>query len=156
MSASEITIRQARKGDDEALIRMGRDFFDTTPLCAFLDYSPDSITRFSRSAIELPNLEIFVAEMDGKVIGSVSGIVFAFYLNDSVTVGQELFWWVDPDARKSRAGNMLHKALQDWAKERGASVFIMGSIANSSSARMAKLYANAGYVPTENTFMKVI
>jgi hypothetical protein len=52
----------------------------------------------------------FIAERDGPV-GFVSGMLAAHPYNPALTVLTEMFWWVAPEARGSRAGLLLLDAF---------------------------------------------
>jgi RimJ/RimL family protein N-acetyltransferase len=60
---------------------------------------------------------VFIAEKDGKPIGSICGIVSTNLWFPKEKDLTELFWWVTPEHRGSSAALRLLKALQDYAKD---------------------------------------
>lgn len=90
---------------------------------------------------------VLVAERDGKPCGMAAATIARSWMNADVLVGQELFWWVDPDARGTGAGTGLIDGLEGWAREAGCSVFYMASTGNLRPDALARYYRRRGYVP---------
>lgn len=61
---------------------------------------------------------MLVAEnADAKPIGFIGGMITPHMFNPNIKVFNELFWWVQEEHRKSRAGSMLLEAYIAWGKE---------------------------------------
>lgn len=143
--------------DASAIARMGKAFFDFTPvLDKHVGYDKDSLLGFAEMAQESRSVAMFVAEVDGEVVGAVAGICYPHFLNNNRVVAQELFWWVDPEHRGSTIGNELHDMLVTWASMNGARAFFMIAINNERSDRIEKLYKRKGYEPLERTYVRGI
>jgi len=58
---------------------------------------------------------VAIAEVDGERVGLIAGTLSPHPFNPDINVATELWWWVTPPARGSRAGLMLLDAFDDWA-----------------------------------------
>ena len=83
-----------------------------------------------------------------------AALAYPAYFNAGHIQAQELFWWVDEEARSSGAGRALLEALEGWARAVGAHSLTMISLAALDGERVAKLYERAGYRRSELTFIK--
>lgn len=54
---------------------------------------------------------------EGKPVGFMAGYFNPHLFNPSITVLCELFWWVIPEYRQTRAGAMLMNAFIDFGKK---------------------------------------
>lgn len=139
-------IRQATKEDFPELLRMGELFFKASGYSAVGNYNLDKTTRMLESLIELGTVLIGEGGMLGYVLSEI-------WMTD-VTVGSELFWWVDEDKRSTGLGLKLIKAAEAAAKENGASYMAMANIESLNSQRMNTLYTRLGYALTELTWTR--
>lgn len=154
-STSEAMVtRPAEPSDAQALARMGKRFFDGTPLSKFTVFDPYSLMKLAASVTD--SMQVFVLEVGGEVVGAVAGVVYPLLFNSEYIVGQELFWWVDESHRKGLAGRKLHRHLEDWAKSAGAKSMIMIAIENDQVGKVERLYNHYGYTKVEHSFMKEI
>lgn len=60
---------------------------------------------------------VFVARREGEVIGSIAGLLTPHLFNPAIEVLTEIFWWVKPACRGSRAGLLLLEALTSWGRQ---------------------------------------
>lgn len=98
---------------------------------------------------------LFVAATDDdEVVGVTGGLLFPMWCNKAHITGQEMFWYVMPDHRRSRAGKLLFNALEDWARESGAHSFHMSSLAGKHQKRVNQIYEKKGYRAQETSFIK--
>lgn len=58
---------------------------------------------------------VAIAEVDGQPVGLVAGAMVPHPFNPALQVANELWWWVTPRARGSRAGLLLLDAFDEWA-----------------------------------------
>lgn len=147
-------IRAAKPEDLGALLEMGREFFDHSGNGAFTTFDEPSLTATLISLVSgLSGGSLIVAEVSGRVVGMAACLVFPFYANHSTLIGQELFWWTNPDHRKGIGGELLDE-LEAEAKRKGAKVFISANLAGEHDAAFERLYRRRGYIPAENTFIR--
>jgi GNAT superfamily N-acetyltransferase len=147
-------IRAAEPNDLNALIDMGREFFDHSGNGAFTTFDEPSLTATLIALISgVSGGSLLVAEVSGRVVGMAACLVFPFYANHGTLIGQELFWWTNPDHRKGIGGELLDE-LEAEAKRKGAKVFISANLAGEHDATFERLYRRRGYTPAENTFIR--
>ena len=125
-------VRRAIITDEPDLVRMGEAFWSETPLSVISQFNPEYLVNFIRGASVEPSAAIWVVEEGGCVIGSVAGMVYPLFFSGDL-VAQEIFWWVDPNARGSEAGKLLFDSLMDWAKKCGAKALSMIAIENGKA-----------------------
>lgn len=60
---------------------------------------------------------VAIAERDGEPVGLIAGVLQPHPFNPDLQVASELWWWVTPEVRGSRAGHLLLDAFEGWALE---------------------------------------
>lgn len=149
-------IRAAEPNDLGELIEMGRAFFDHSGSEAFTTFDEPSFTATLIAVISgVSGGSLLVAETSGQIVGMAACVVFPFYANVGTLIGQEIFWWVKPEHRKGVGGDLLDE-LEAEAKRKGASVFIGANLSGERNAAFARLYRRRGYVPGENTHLRIL
>lgn len=151
--ASLIKYRQATEADLPELLRIGRDFADACALDLIAPYDPASCERLLRWLIDD---HILIVADDGLGLhGCAAAAVTPWIWNAAYTQASELFWWVDPPYRAHGVGAGLLQALETEAKSLGATIITMVSMTSSMPDKVFKMYTNAGYKPSEQSFLKV-
>jgi GNAT superfamily N-acetyltransferase len=145
-------IRVATTEDFAPLLTMGREFYDASGYSDLVGFDRESLVRTFEQLMQ--NGGLFVAEVNGEVVGMVGGMVYPFYFDADHLTGQEVFWWVMPEHRKGRIGLELLQALEEWAKARGAKSLSMVSLDRLNPEQVARMYSAAGYRASEHTFIK--
>ena len=112
-------IRPARAEDVGAIVRAYEWLFEA-PGSVPPRWDPDQAAARLRAAIESPDAEVLVADVEGRV----AGICTIYDDIDSVRFGRRA--WVedlavDPAERSRGVGKALMDATKDWAQEHGAS-----------------------------------
>lgn len=97
---------------------------------------------------------ILIAEEDGAIVGGIGGLVGPAFFNQSVLLGAERFWWLDPDYRNSSAGLLLIAGMEAAAARAGCAWWMMISLDSSDPERAEKIYTRRGYVPAERGFLR--
>ena len=146
-------IRRAIITDEPDLVRMGRAFWAETPLSDFSVFSPEYLVNFIRGASIEPSASIWVADDGGKIVGAVAGMIYPLFFSGDL-VAQEIFWWVDPEARGAEASKMLFDALIEWATAMGAKALSMIAIENGKAESVGKIYRKKGFIPTEHAYVR--
>ena len=99
----------------------------------------------------LINGQVFlVALVDGARAGFIAGAVTPHPFNPSVRVLSEMFWWVAPEYRRTRAGFLLLREFE-IAGRRVADWIVVG-LEHRSAVRDANL-VKRGFRPMERTFL---
>ncbi len=151
-----VTVRKVTQEDSLVYLEVLSKFHEASPMNKVCEMDREGSLEFLDGALKNPDFGIFLAEMNGQVIGGGGGLVYPLYFCKSHLVAQELWWWLAPKARGSGGGNLMFKELQSWAKERGAKTIFMIALEDERSAKMEKVYCRAGFEPMERTFMKGI
>lgn len=150
-------VRMARESDLPRVAEMGKAFFAASGLgdIAELDEAAFAVTikRFVQG--DLPGALLVAEDNGGHVVGMAAFVVFPFYFNHAVSVGQEIFWWVEP-AHRSGAGRDLLTAMEQEARASGASLFIMASLAGQRDEALTRIYTRRGFRALENTFIRTL
>lgn len=147
-------IRRADMRDLDDVVRMGRAFFEETGFAAETSFDEASARRTVEHMIGGGGI-VLMAERGGRPVGMAGAITFPYYFNVAARAGQELFWWMEPDARGGWLGVQLLKALESWARGEGCVTFTMVSLP-ALAGPAAKLYGRFGYRPSECSFIKKV
>lgn len=108
-----------------------------------------------RAMVERDDFIVLVAELEidpvhSEVVGLIAGVCSTHFFNPAITVCTELFWWVDPPYRGTRAGAMLLEAyLQTSCARADWNIF---TLERNSPVRDETLLRR-GFVPTERNFL---
>lgn len=148
-------IREAELNDVPNLVPLLKPFYESTKQAAFTDFDPEAISDLIGSLIVSDAGEVFLAETDdGRLVGTTGGMIYPLWFSPTHNTGQELFWYVDPDHRKSKAGKQLFEALESWAKAQGAGSFCMIALSHLHEKRVGQMYESKGYTPMERSYIK--
>lgn len=129
-------------------LRMGRAFAEAAGLVS------DDCSMLQTLRALMSDGGLYVV---GEPVRGMAGVlVYPAYFNAAQISAQELFWWVDPQARGTGAGRMLLDALEAHARERGAHTLTMIALDDVDGERVANLYRSQGYRPLERNFVKVL
>jgi GNAT superfamily N-acetyltransferase len=141
-------IRPATMDDLPHILRMGYAFWQQTG-ATHIPWDVVSVEQLVQRLIEDENSLLLMA----GTVGMTAAIVYPHYWNNAYIVGQEVFWWIDPEYRRTKLGLELFRALEQWAKERAHS-FTMIALETSQPERMARFYQASGYKPLEIHFTR--
>lgn len=72
------------------------------------------------------------------------------------TSAQEVFWYVLPEYRGTRAAAQLIRAYEVWAKRHGARFVLMAHLTHLMPAAIGRFYRLRGYRQTETIYTKEI
>lgn len=131
-------------------------FHSASPVHSALPFDYEGFTNFYLSAVENPNMGVWIAEQDGRGIGATGACIYPMYFSPTNQVVQELWWYLTPGARGNGIGKQMYDAIESWAKEQGATALFMVALENERSPSMANLYARQGFKPMERTFYKEV
>jgi GNAT superfamily N-acetyltransferase len=101
---------------------------------------------------------MFVAydESDDVVAGVIGGLMVPSFANKKYVTGVELFYWVEPEYRRTTIGGELLDIIEMTAKVRGIHSWSMISLTTLNHDVVAELYKRRGYTHTETAFTKVL
>lgn len=150
-------IRRGRADDFSTCSDLLRHFVSEAGLQESIGYDEDSFLAWLVMLTDkiLPG-ELLVVEYDGRVIGMAASVYSPCFFNRQVLTGAELFWFINPDHRKSGVGKALMEALEACAKHAGVSKFTMVALQALAPERVGKLYEAAGYKLNELAYTKAL
>ena len=146
-----ISIRPANFDTDAlAIINGARSFSQQTSLAAWFRHGGEFIEDISKIMV-LDNLEISVAEQDGKIVGGIGIFYTPFMWNNSILVGDELFWWTSENA-PFKTGTALFDFAMKRIEEKGARP--MFRALDTSPKHIEKFYERRGLKKLESAFTR--
>ena len=149
-------VRTATADDLPQYIELARMFHVASPMHNVIAFDDKGYSQFFLNALEQPTVGIWLAEIDGEVVGIAGALLYPMYFSPNNLVAQELWWWLTPKSRGSGAGAKMFKQIEDWAKDNGAAAVFMIALEDSRAKKMEHLYARAGFRPMERTFIKEV
>lgn len=96
----------------------------------------------------------YVAVIGDEIIGCIAGTVDSNTMNKNEAAFKEVFWYVNPDYRKSRIGRRLYDILIKELKSRGIQFCIMAN--RSGDEKLSRFYFYHDYKPMETLWIKKI
>lgn len=145
-------IRPATVADLPAIAALGRQFHAAAAWDE-IEYDEADCAETLATFMDSGAFLCLVYEQAGEIVGMASGLVCPVYFNRSHLSGEELFWWVSPDAPQF-AGIRLLEALEGAARALGCQTWQMKSLARLGGDRMQRLYERRGYRASERIFIK--
>jgi GNAT superfamily N-acetyltransferase len=149
-----INVRAATVDDLPACLDMTARFHAASPISDVAPFDRDGMAVTLREMLVNPRAGIWLAFRDGVPVGLVGALLYPLYFNPAHEVAQELFWWLNPEARGSGAGEKLFQIVQNWAKDAGATAVFMIALEDRRVDKMDRFYKRAGFQPMERTYMK--
>ena len=149
---AEAVVRIATDADIPALGRLGATLvehhtaFDRRRFIAIAD-AEAAYASFLRTQMRLHDAVVFVAEVNGAVVGYVFASIEPESMKElRATAGFIHDVLVDPSARQASAGTRLIDAAIAWLRERGVTRVMLWSAAQNLSAQ--RLFTRLGFRPT--------
>jgi ribosomal protein S18 acetylase RimI-like enzyme len=148
-----MVIRKATRDDRAALGRLGALLMDVHynfDRRRFLEPGVNASAGYARfliSQLDDPDSMIFVAEVDGAVVGYCYAVVEPMSwkeLRDEAGFISDLA--LDPAARRQGAGRTLVEAAIQWFRERKLARVMLWTSTQNAAAR--ELFLGAGFRPT--------
>jgi hypothetical protein len=127
------------------MVRMGARMHSMSPWSG-RPFDPDATANMMAGLIASPD---GVLLWTGEAM--LGGLIVPIYFGGG-RVAQELFWFAD------RGGLALLTAFEAWAKDKGADVIVMASLALGPEAdeRLGRLYERRGYKIRERHYAKEV
>lgn len=148
------SLRLATQDDFQAIVRMAREFHQSSPYTG-LDFSEERCKDFFSSYLSCDKKDmIIILAVDGDypfgmIIGQAGTPSFS-----SQRVSQELAWWIDPEYRGSRQSLLLLQSYEDWSVRVGCRVTQVAMLEGSVDLR--RYYERRGFSPAELSYIKDI
>jgi GNAT superfamily N-acetyltransferase len=144
-SKSEVAIRDARPGDEEAI----------AVLLGELGYPSDGadVTRRLERIASDPSSRLFVAELNGEVAGLAGLHVLPLIEHDDVGCLLTAMVVAEPFRRRGIGGGLL-AAVEREARSRGCTRLVLGSADRRADAHA--FYERLGFETTGRRFVKAV
>jgi GNAT superfamily N-acetyltransferase len=149
-------VRIATEADLDQYVVLAKDFHIASPMDSISEFDIDGYSKFFLNALNNPDVGIWLAEIDSKIVGITGAMVYPLYFSPTHLVAQELWWWLTPTARGSGAGAKMFNQIEQWAKEKNAKSLFMIALEDDRADKMEKVYIRAGFTPLERTFVKEV
>ena len=148
-----MSIRLAEKKDIPAILEMCDRFFKTTSYPNFhYDKVYDTIERLVSGQPNHDHLALVYGDWaDGMILAVASELPFS-----KLRVATELAWWVNPEARKTGAGQELLEAYEYWAYRTNCKYCHMAHLNDENSERLDKLFKSRDYKTYEVAYLKEV
>jgi len=143
------TIREATAEDVSAIVTMAQHFAATTIYGAQVPSDPAHLEKVVTTLMTMGS--VLVAEVDGRLVGMIAGVVYPNLLSGISTAG-ETAWWVEPSARGGRVARALLDAFVEWGRAQGARRVDICSW----NERLDTFYRRLGFTPAERVFSKEV
>lgn len=145
-------IRVATHGDIPAMVEMGREFHAAAGWGDVAEFVEDDCAASLAVMIDAPSMIVLALEDQGQLVGMAGGVSSPCYFNHRVTLGQELFFWINPEQRGG--GMIFKKVLEAEARRIGCDAWIMIALENIRPDATGALYRRGGYRPAERNWIK--
>ena len=149
-----IEVRRASKDDLPACLAMTARFHAASPVAEVAPFDRDGMAATLHGMFANPRAGVWLALRDEVPVGLAGALCYPLYFNPTCEVVQELFWWLEPEARGCGAAEMLFQNVQNWAKDMGAVAVFMIALDDARVDKMDRFYKRAGFQPMERTYMK--
>ena len=146
-------IRDATIEDMDAILKMGREFFETTYYAGIAPFCEDTASNLIKIILDTGVLKLAI--IDGEYCGMIGLVMFPFAFNARVNSAHEVFWYTSPDIRGAGIAKALMNAAEQECLLKGAVSIQMGTLA-TSPPQAAKLYESLGYKLEETSYVKVV
>lgn len=148
-------IRDARIEDIPQIVLLGEKFYTASHGNSDIPFDRKDVTTMLWDNIHADQGIMLVEEREGRIVGMICGVIFTWYFNSKYKSGQELFWYVKPEYRRTTVGVRLIKELEQRAKEKGCTTWIMISEYDMGNHDyMDNLYKRMGYRNYETGYIK--
>lgn len=150
-------LRLATTDDEAEVYRMVKAHWDSGPYktLAFAEDKVRSRVKFFIQNQGTDYITILSCTSEGKPVGILAAfIIIPDFSTDRTAVEQ--VWWVDEQYRQSKYSFELIKAYEYWADNKAmCKLKHLSLFENELRPRIEKFYNRRGFVPTEQTFVKV-
>jgi GNAT superfamily N-acetyltransferase len=153
---NSMIVRKAVEADLFEYAVLAESFHMASPLHNVISFNVAGYSQFFLSSLQNDSIGIWLAEIQGKIVGICGAIAYPLYFNPSALAVQELWWWLTPASRGSGAGKQMFNQIEQWSKEKDAAALFMIALEDDKAKKMENLYVRAGFKPMERTFIKEV
>lgn len=132
-------IRPATEADRFPLFRLCVAMVEETD---FSNYVLNPQKMIDNIGVWIHNSLALVAERDGELVGVILGKIATPWYSDEIAAVED-FFYVKPEHRGSRAGYMLVRGFNEWAKKQGA-LHVRAGVSSGCGDAGGRLYEHFG------------
>lgn len=136
-------IRPANPFDLPALLDLGERMHAESPRFSRLAFSRARLHDTLRGLLDSPAGFLWVAEMNGQVIGGMAGIIGPHWASEDL-VATDLALFIDEKQRGGMSTARLITEYKRWAHQRGARIVQVGVTTGVQTEQTARLYERLG------------
>lgn len=152
LQSAKLLIRPPTLDEIPRMVALGEKFWKLTNYADKVPYVHEDVIT---SCEQMRGQGLLLGAYDGdQIAGFIGGIVGTSYTNFNIKIGQELFWWIEPQYRNSGVGSLLLQAVELKAKELGLAYWTMIYLVNIEPEKTKHLYERSGYKQTEIGYTK--
>jgi len=118
-----------------------------------VDFNIENFRAIWKSLIERGAGVIFIDEREGKITGTIGAVVHPDGYSKQTAV-EEMFWFVRSACRGG--GLALYRALEAWARARGAAVIRMVHLLDVMPEKVSDFYRRVGFEAIEVHYSKLL
>ena len=146
-------IREATAQDIPRVVVLAEQFYNEVQEDYFPPFDEDSVVELCGTILAGLGV-IFVAEVDGYVVGFLAAVATPHLFNKATVNVQEVAWFVSEEHRGGSLSVRLYVALEGWAARReDVTILTMGARV-TSPPRIRAFYRHRGYTEQETGFSK--
>lgn len=149
-----VVIRHAEVDDASQMVQLGEAFYNTTRFCAVAPFDPKAALVTMLTLIKSQNVIMLVAELESNIVGGIAISLQPMPFSSSGRIAQELFWYVAPGYRSTKAGLSLLVRAEEECRKNGATFFVMAAFIGTHT--LPEFYRNRGFIENESSFVKVL
>ena len=101
-----------------------------------------------------PISDIIIVRRGEDIIGAAGMVSGAYWANPSLTLASEIFWYINPDFRRSKAGKLLFEGMDAWTAQRRCLASQLQASAGEEASRLKNVYTSKGYDELEHSYLK--
>lgn len=135
-------IRPATADDIPRIIELGT-LLHATSSYSKLAFVPAKAAAFMQALMERDGV-VFVAEIDGVVVGGMAGGVVDQWFSDEL-IAYDFSIFVEPKRRNGLIAIKLMRAFEEWARIKGAKQVHMGIGTDINVEGTSRLYEHMGF-----------
>ena len=144
-------IRSATAADIPRIIELGT-LLHATSSYSKMAFVPAKAAAFMQALMERDGV-VFVAEIDGVVVGGMAGGVVDQWFSDEL-IAYDFSIFVEPRRRNGLIAIKLMRAFEEWARIKGAKQIHMGIGTDINVEGTSRLYEHMGFRHFGPLFMK--
>lgn len=136
-------IRPANPFDIPALLDLGARMHAESPRFSRLTFSRTRLHDTLRSLLDSPHGFLWVAEIEGRVIGGMAGLISQHWASED-RVATDLALFIDDRQRGGMSTARLVTEYKRWAWKHGAHIVQVGVTTGVQTEQTAQLYERLG------------